>query len=171
LIAALDAVTAAPGAVLVVYSLSRLARSVRDTLQISERLEAGGADLVSLSESIDTTSATGKMVFRLLAVLAEFERDLLSERTRGAFAHKRSKNERLGQIPFGKLLAADGRTLVDDPDAPALAARVRSLRADGWSLRRIAAALDEQAVPTKSGGPSWSHTSVRRLLLLEPTPS
>ena len=49
---------------------------------IAERLDKAGADLVSLSEKIDTTSATGKMVFRLLAVLAEFERDLVSERTR-----------------------------------------------------------------------------------------
>ena len=53
---------------LVVYSLSRLARSTRDTLMIAETLERKGADLVSLSERIDTTSSTGKMVFRMLAV-------------------------------------------------------------------------------------------------------
>ena len=56
LIAALDSACQARG-VLVVYSLSRLARSVRDTLDIAERLERAGADLVSLSEQIDTTSA------------------------------------------------------------------------------------------------------------------
>lgn len=55
-------------AVLVVYSLSRLARSTRDTLAIADRLERAGADLVSLTERIDTTSAAGKMVFRLLGV-------------------------------------------------------------------------------------------------------
>ena len=67
-------------AALVIYSLSRLARSTRDTLSISERLSRAGAELVSISEKIDTTSASGKMVFRLLAVLAEFERDQVSER-------------------------------------------------------------------------------------------
>lgn len=61
-------------AALVTYSLSRLARSTRDALAISERLSGAGADLVSLSERIDTTTAAGKMVFRMLAVLAEFER-------------------------------------------------------------------------------------------------
>ena len=68
-------------AALVVYSLSRLARSTKDAIAISERLHKAGADLVSLSEKIDTTSAAGKMVFRMLAVLAEFERDIISERT------------------------------------------------------------------------------------------
>ena len=55
---------------LVVYSLSRLARSTKDTIAISEQLNKDGADLVSLSEKIDTTGAAGKMMFRMLAVLA-----------------------------------------------------------------------------------------------------
>jgi site-specific DNA recombinase len=68
-------------AVLVVYSLSRLSRSTKDTLQIAEKLDRAGADLVSLSEKIDTTSASGKMLFRLMTVLNEFERDQIPERT------------------------------------------------------------------------------------------
>jgi DNA invertase Pin-like site-specific DNA recombinase len=60
-------------AALIVYSLSRLARSTKDAIAISERLAKNGADLVSLSERIDTTTAAGKIVFRMLAVLAEFE--------------------------------------------------------------------------------------------------
>src|ERR687885_11158 len=121
---ALDAVCSG-GGVLVVYSLSRLARSTRDTIAIAERLERSGADLVSLSESIDTTSAAGKMVFRMLAVLAEFERDLIVERTRGALAHKRSKSERVGQVPYGHDLAADGRTLLPNPAEQAALAEIR----------------------------------------------
>jgi site-specific DNA recombinase len=78
--AALEEVGRERGA-LVVYSFSRLARSVKDTLSIGDRLDSAGADLVSLSESIDTTNAAGKMVFRMLAVLSEFERDLVVERT------------------------------------------------------------------------------------------
>ena len=78
--AALEAVSA--GSVLVVYSLSRLARSTKDTISISERIEKSGADLVSINEKLDTSSAAGKMLFRLMAVLAEFESDQISERTR-----------------------------------------------------------------------------------------
>ena len=88
----------AKGSALVVYSLSRLARSTKDTLEIADRLAGTGADLVSLSERIDTTTASGKMVFRMLAVLAEFERDQVSERTRFAMAHKKGNGERVGSV-------------------------------------------------------------------------
>ena len=161
--AALELVCRARG-VLVVYSLSRLARSVRDTLAIAERLEAAGADLVSLSEQLDTTSAAGTMLFRLLAVLAEFERDLVAERTRGALAHKRSRGERLGQVPYGKRLGPDGRTLEADPADLAALAVVRVLKAEGRSLRVIARELTARGHPTKKGGPRWAASTVSDLL-------
>ena len=84
---------------LVTYSLSRLARSTRDAIDISERLRKAGADLVSLSEHLETTTAAGRMVFRMLAVLAEFERDLISERTAAAMRHKRGRREYTGGSP------------------------------------------------------------------------
>lgn len=162
--AALDAVTERPGAVLVVYSLSRLARSTRDTINIGEQLEKSGADLVSLSERIDTTSAAGKMVFRMLAVLAEFERDLVSERTRGAFAYKRSRGERIGQIPFGSALSGDGRRLVPDERERDVIASMREWKRAGWSLSRIAVELNRRSIPTKNGRGGWSHKSVASVL-------
>lgn len=165
--AALADVTAGGGA-LVVYSLSRLARSTKDTIAIAERLKAGRTHLVSLSEKLDTTSASGKMIFRLFAVLAEFERDLISERTRGAMAHKRSKRERIGQVPFGSRLGEDGRALGDDPRALAAIADIHHLRSVGWSLRRIARELDLRNVPTQNGSPRWSHNSVASILAREP---
>jgi len=90
------------GDALVVYSLSRLARSTRDTLEIADALDCMGADLVSLSEKIDSTSAAGRMIFRLLAVLAEFERDVISERTSMAMRHMQATGRFMGgQAPFG----------------------------------------------------------------------
>jgi site-specific DNA recombinase len=151
-------------AVLVVYSLSRLARSVRDTLEIAERLDKAGADLVSLTEQLDTTTASGKMLFRLLAVLAEFERDLVSERTRTALRYKQARSERVGQIPYGFRLAADGITLEVDAVELGTLAEVHRLRSAGRSLRAIAAELTRRQVPTKNGGPRWSHTSVASIL-------
>lgn len=160
--AALDAVCGC-GGVLVVYSLSRLARSVRDTLAIAEQLERAGADLVSLSEDINTTSAAGKMLFRLLAVLAEFERDLISERTRGAQSHKRARGEAIGHAPYGSRIGPDGRTLIPDPAEVANLDAMRRWRAEGWSDRAIARELQSRGVPTKRGGP-WTHPVVGKLL-------
>ena len=91
---------------LVVYSLSRLARNTRETLELGEQLERAGADLVSLSEKIDTTSAAGKMMFRFMAALAEFERDQISERTSMALQYKKAKRDGYGRISYGMQLAA-----------------------------------------------------------------
>lgn len=161
--AALDDVCRA-GGVLVVYSLSRLARSVRDTLAIAERLDQGGADLASLSERIDTTTAAGKMLFRLLAVLAEFERDLISERTQTAMSYKRSKGERVGQLPLGSCLADDGRTLLPDQAELQTVATIAELAASGLGLRAIARELDRQGIPTKTGRSGWTHAAVAKVL-------
>ncbi len=136
---------------LVVYSLSRLARSTKDTIQISETLNAKGVDLVSLSEKIDTTTAAGKMVFRMLAVLSEFERDQVSERTKAALQHKKANGERTGSIPYGFKLAMDKVKLLKDKTEQALIALVKQLREGGLSLRKIAARVAEQGFKNRVG--------------------
>ncbi|MCK6447155.1 MAG: recombinase family protein [Planctomycetes bacterium] len=144
-------------AALVVYSLSRLARSTRDTLSISDRLAKSGAELVSLSERIDTTSASGKMVFRLLAVLAEFERDQISERTRAAMAHMRRSGRRISRFaPYGWDFDGVGETLVANLDEQRVVVRMVELRAQGRSFQAIADQLNDESVPTKQGVHKWS---------------
>ena len=169
--AALDAACSGPS-VLVVYSLSRLARSVRDTLAIAERLDRAGADLVSLSENLNTTSASGKMLFRLLAVLAEFERDLISERTKGALAHKRDQGEAVGHAPYGsKLDPADPRrskggravALVPCPEELEALAVMCELAAQGRPLKAIAAELDRRGFRPRRGQ-RWARSTVSDLL-------
>lgn len=151
-------------AVLVVYSLSRLARSTTDAIAISERLAKSGADLASLSERIDTTSASGKMVFRMLAVLAEFERDQVSERTKTALAHLRLQGKRIsGRIPFGYSLAANGVDLAPHPNEQDAIRLMQELRLQGCSLREIAATLTQRGIPTKTRT-AWSAEAIRGIL-------
>lgn len=150
---------------LIVYSLSRLARSTRDTIDISEKLDRSGADLVSLSEKIDTSHAAGKMVFRMLAVLAEFEKDQISERTKMALAHKKAKGERCGSIPFGYIVAEDGK-LVECPEELAVISKMQTLRAQGLSYRDIATELELSGIKTKKGNTKWQHTAVKSILTL-----
>jgi len=150
LAAALDAV--GRGDALVVYSLSRLARSTRHTLEISERLNTVGADLVSLSERIDTTSAAGRMVFRMLAVLAEFERDQTSERTVTALQYKKAKGQKTGGlVPYGYRLAPDRIHLIEDPDEQEVIREARELRRSGLSFRNIADQLQARGLVARNG--------------------
>jgi len=69
------------GDTIVIESLSRLGRSTKDLIELMELFNARGVNLVSLKESIDTSTSTGKLLFTLMSALAQFERDLISERT------------------------------------------------------------------------------------------
>lgn len=139
------------GDALVVYSLSRLARSTKDTLTIADYLAKRGADLVSICEKIDTTTAAGKMVFRMLAVLSEFERDQISERTKGALAHKKSKGERVGAVPYGFRVSSDGKTLKPSAQEQAAIQAAKEMKRDGLSLCAIASRLSAQGFASRNG--------------------
>ena len=152
------------GSALVVYSLSRLSRSVRDTMDIGDKLAKVGADLVSLSEKIDTTSAAGKMVFRLLAVMNEFERDQISERTTTALQYKKSRGEKTGgQVPYGFTLAADGVALVENAAEQDVLAQARELKASGLSLRKVAVELQRRGFNARNGG-LFQSEQIRRMV-------
>ena len=100
------------GDTLVVWRLDRLGRSLRDLIAWAGWLEANGAALQSLQEVIDTSTSTGKLTFHLFGALAEFERNLIRERTQAGLIAARSRG-RLG-----------GRRKALDPDKRALAVRL-----------------------------------------------
>ncbi len=150
--------------ILVVYSLSRFSRSVRDTLAMSEQLDRAGANLASLSEKLDTSSAVGRMVFKLLSTLAEFERDQGAERTRAALGHMRRTNRRISaKIPFGYTLAADSATLLPDAREQAAIVRILERRAGGMTLAAIAQSMETEGVKTREGG-RWYPATVASIL-------
>ena len=162
---ALAAVCGRRGGALVVYSLSRLARSTTDAIAIAERLDKAGADLVSLSENLDTTTASGKLLFRMLAVLAEFERDLVSERTVAAMQVKRANGQRIGTVPYGFDLADDRTTLAPNESEQAVIEDIQAMRAGGAKLKEIAAALTERGIATKTRkSAKWSHQTIAGIL-------
>jgi DNA invertase Pin-like site-specific DNA recombinase len=152
------------GAILVVYSLSRFSRSVRDTLTLAEQLERSNANLASLSENLDTSSAMGRMFFKLMSVLAEFERDQLRERTSNAMNHLRKHNRLISsRIPLGYDLATDGTTLVPNQTEQAAITRIVERRATGMTLGAIARSMVAEGVATKQGG-QWSPKTVLAIL-------
>lgn len=85
------------GDVLVVWKLDRLGRSLAHLIQITTRLEAEGVGFRSLSEAIDTTTASGRLLFHVMGAIAEFERSLISERTRAGMAAAKARGQHLGR--------------------------------------------------------------------------
>lgn len=98
--------------VLVVTRLDRLARSTRDLLDITHRIETKGAKLKSLADAwADTTTPSGKLILTVLGGLAEFERSLIAERTAEGRARAKREGRRLGRPPK---LTMHQRSLIKD---------------------------------------------------------
>jgi DNA invertase Pin-like site-specific DNA recombinase len=107
-----------PGDLLVVWKLDRLARSLRDLVQILDDLHGRGVRFQSLTESIDTETPTGRAMWQMIGVLAELERSLIAERTRAGVKAARSRGVKFGrkpslsteQVKHARKLLADGET-------------------------------------------------------------
>lgn len=79
------------GDTIVIESLSRLGRSTKDLIELTELFKSKGVRLVSLKESIDTDSSTGKLLFTLMSAIAQFERDTIADRTREGLRSARTR--------------------------------------------------------------------------------
>lgn len=121
--AALD--QAVRGDTLVVWKLDRLGRSLRDLLDVSEALRERGITLRSLTEHIDTSTAAGKMLYAVLGAVAQFERDVLRERTVAGIRAAVARGERLGRPPaLTPLLVREAKAMLKRGDSPSHVARI-----------------------------------------------
>ena len=110
--------------VLIVWKFDRLARSTSHLLEILELLQKSGSDFVSITESVDTTTAAGKMVLTFLGAVAEFERELICERVKAGLDRAKANGVKLGRPRVGFDFA-----------------RALELRQQGWGFQRIAREL------------------------------
>ena len=115
------------GDTLVVWKMDRIARSLVDLLTKMDQIKASGASFRSLTEQIDTSTPGGRLIFHVLGALAEFERDLIRERTRTGVKAAQARGVRFGQEP--KLSVRDRE-------------KAQKLRDKGMSIRVIADQFD-----------------------------
>lgn len=87
------------GDVIVIWKLDRLGRSVMDLIKIINQLREKEVELVSLQDHLDTTTPSGKLIFHMMAALAEFERDMISERTKAGLKAARARGRKGGRPP------------------------------------------------------------------------
>ena len=135
-----------PGDQLVVYSLSRLGRSLRDTLDRIEQLREMGVGFKSVTESIDSETASGRAFLGMILVMNQLERELLGERTRDALAQRRRAGVRLGRPPkLTPLQVQTARTMLAGEPKPTIAAVAESFGVGAATLYRAFAAEREAA--------------------------
>jgi len=111
--------------VVMVYKFDRFARSLTHLLRALEEFDSLGVAFVSLRDNVDTTTASGRLMFQIIGAFAEFERSIIRERVKSGVAHARAKGIRLGRPKV-------------DVDREKLAL----LRAQGLSIRGIAGRMD-----------------------------
>jgi site-specific DNA recombinase len=132
----------------IVYKLDRLTRSVADLDRLVKLFERKGVALVSLQESLDATTATGRLMMNLLASVSQWEREVIGERTKDALQELKAQGKKLGRIGF--------------TDASVIEA-IKAQRANGWTFQDITADLNARQVPTARGG-TWSVSTVYQIV-------
>lgn len=135
--------------VLVSTRLDRLSRSVVDFKLILEQSKREGWTIVLTELGVDFSSAVGNLIAGVLAEVAEFERELISERTKDGLAAAREKGIRIGRP---RVMPARTRK------------RIKRERESGRSFASIASGLNEDAVPTCHGGERWHPSTIHKAL-------
>lgn len=92
--------TLRPGDRVVVYKLDRISRSTKHLIELAEHFEEHGVEFISIKDNIDTSTPTGRFFFRMIASIAELERDITSERTKSGLAAARARGRKGGRPPI-----------------------------------------------------------------------
>lgn len=146
----------------VVAKLDRLTRNVSDLEYLLDKYFTKDHHLFSVSEQIDTRTAGGRLVLHILMSVAQWEREIIGERTSTAMQHKRAKGEYTGgNVPYGFILK-DG-DLVEDDRERAIIRTAKTLRERNHSLRQIGSRLLEIGYYPRTGG-EWHPSQVKQLV-------
>ena len=145
----------------VVAKLDRLTRSVSDMGLLVNKIFKN-KELISVSENIDTRTASGRLVLNVLVSVAQWERETIVERTKDALKAKRERGEKTGgDIPFGYDVL-NGKLIYNDEEQKVIN-YIKRLRKKGYGYKRIANMLNNKGLKTKKGK-SFSHMQVKRII-------
>lgn len=156
--------------VLIVAKLDRLTRSLKHFDEIVAWLDRHGKTLVSVSESLDLSTSTGRMFANLLAMFAQFERERIGERRREASVTMRENGWwQGGQPPYGrKPVAVNSHWILEvDPEQRAVVERMAREVIHGNARRAVARGLTADGVATPNGAKAWSERTITKILMSE----
>ncbi len=142
----------------IVAKLDRLTRSIKDLGTLVELFDRHGVALASCAESFDTTTAGGRMILNMIGVIAQWEREVIAERTRDGLAQLKRRGEHAGMVQYGyrssgtKKAGGTGK-LLENKAEMRIVNLIKAERAAGKSLREIAEHLNALDFRTRRGSP------------------
>ena len=142
---------------IIVAKLDRLTRSVRDLALLMEM----EVPLISCAETVDTSTAQGRMILNITVTIAQWERETICERTRDALAAKKRRGEVLGNVPYG--YRSEGGKLVPCETEQLVIAHISRWRKQKHSFTEIAMALNQSGFKTRRGTP-WKYQYVQSIV-------
>lgn len=157
-------------------TIDRAFRKTADCLETFARFRENGIQCHALDLDIDTSTATGRLIVGMRALIAEYELDRRQERQMETLEVLRADSRKIGEVPYGYRAVADtnlpesrrGNTserLEVDPVEQVHLESIFDLAAnEGWGAKRIASWLTQRGVPTKKGGEKWSPSTIDGLL-------
>jgi DNA invertase Pin-like site-specific DNA recombinase len=163
LLTALDALKREQAGVLLVAKRDRIARDVIISAMVERLAERNGAAITSADGNGNGATPEAQLMRNMIAAFADYERQLIRARTRAALGVKKARGERVGQIPFGSKLAADGVRLEMCFEEQAVIDDITWERRHGKTLKQITELLNTRGV--RARGSRWHITSVRHILL------
>ncbi len=151
--------------------LDRIGRTAAIILSIEDELDGYGVERTYIKDSIDTSTATGRLLRTVLAAVAELDREMILERTAAGRLEKiRKGGVWRGRQPYGYRYVlpnpqtkAPGRLEVDE-DVALVVRRIFQAAAAGTSISRLAMELTAEAIPTPRGGRTWNYSSLRDIV-------
>ena len=148
---------------MVIVKLDRLTRSVKDLDWLLENYFADKFSLMSVSEQVDTRTASGRLVLNVLMSVAQWERETIGERTSAALQHKKSQGEYIGGVGFGYKVT--GKKLAKAKEFKTVEL-IQRMRGEGKTLTAIANHLNSEEIKTARGG-KWYPMTVSNIIKRE----
>ena len=153
----LDMVEAGEIDVIVIAKLDRLSRSVKDLGFLLEKLSSSkrfdgelGIDLISAGDSLDTSTATGRLVIHILGSVSQWEREVIAERTREALAEKKAQGKSTGKAPYG-YTAGDEGVLVENEYEQEVLGLTKEMVFEGIGWAEMARVLTAKGYVNRKG--------------------
>ena len=148
--------------IIVIYKLDRLSRSIMDFSELSKQFDAWGVSFVSVTQEINTSTSSGRMMLNILMTFAQYEREIIAERIRDKMSASRKRGQWVGgTIPFGYWV--ENRHLLPDEERAPIVRGIFSRFCEIGSARLVARELNEKGIVTRQNK-RWATTHIYRIL-------